>query len=242
MKYNQAGIAFMPKAPKTAEATAITILRSLSHQFDFVAIRFKLRVRLKTMIRACPNAVPHKKGKRDKKKSGKSAGNRLSERILLFAAITAATTGRTAVRRLVQRESHVCRAAGGSRTAVHKLQLLVGHKADIHFGDIPHRAVFRLLHTRTAERHVKRAELVQLHLVAVGKVRLNLFHKSLYHVLHIAFCHGAVLLNTGGEDINIHRSARFGFLTEIIQHGRAFIAHDSTTLKAFYKYIHKNKV
>ena len=39
MKYNQAGIAFMPKAPKTAEATAITILRSLSHQFDFVAIR-----------------------------------------------------------------------------------------------------------------------------------------------------------------------------------------------------------
>ena len=42
MKYNQAGIAFMPKAPKTAEATAITILRSLSHQFDFVAIRFKL--------------------------------------------------------------------------------------------------------------------------------------------------------------------------------------------------------
>ena len=26
MKYNQAGIAFMPKAPKTAEATAITIL------------------------------------------------------------------------------------------------------------------------------------------------------------------------------------------------------------------------
>ena len=216
MKYNQAGIAFMPKAPKTAEATAITILRSLSHQFDFVAIRFKLRVRLKR--------------------------NRLSERILLFAAITAATTGRTAVRRLVQRESHVCRAAGGSRTAVHKLQLLVGHKADIHFGDIPHRAVFRLLHTRTAERHVKRAELVQLHLVAVGKVRLNLFHKSLYHVLHIAFCHGAVLLNTGGEDINIHRSARFGFLTEIIQHGRAFIAHDSTTLKAFYKYIHKNKV
>ena len=93
MKYNQAGIAFMPKAPKTAEATAITILRSLSHQFDFVAIRFKLRVRLKTMIRACPNAVPHKKGNRDKKKSGKSAGNRLSERILLFAAITAATTG-----------------------------------------------------------------------------------------------------------------------------------------------------
>lgn len=216
MKYNQAGIAFMPKAPKTAEATAITILRSLSHQFDFVAIRFKLRVRLKR--------------------------NRLSERILLFAAITAATTGRTAVRRLVQRESHICRAAGGSRTAVHKLQLLVGHKADIHFGDIPHRAVFRLLHTRTAERHVKRAELVQLHLVAVGKVRLNLFHKSLYHVLHIALCHGAVLLNTGGEDIDIHCSARFGFLTEIIQHGRAFIAHDSTTLKAFYKYIHKNKV
>ena len=70
MKYNQAGIAFMPKAPKTAEATAITILRSLSHQFDFVAIRFKLRVRLKTMIRACPNAVSHKKGKRDEKKSG----------------------------------------------------------------------------------------------------------------------------------------------------------------------------
>ena len=44
MKYNQAGIAFMPKAPKTAEATAITILRSLFHQFDFVVIRFKLRV------------------------------------------------------------------------------------------------------------------------------------------------------------------------------------------------------
>ena len=76
MKYNQAGIAFMPKAPKTAEATAITILRSLSHQFDFVAIRFKLRVRLKTMIRACPNAVPHKKGKRDEKKSGKSGRSR----------------------------------------------------------------------------------------------------------------------------------------------------------------------
>ena len=38
MKYNQAGIAFMPKAPKTAEATAITILRSLSHQCDFVDI------------------------------------------------------------------------------------------------------------------------------------------------------------------------------------------------------------
>ena len=236
MKYNQAGIAFMPKAPKTAEATAITILRSLSHQFDFVAIRFKLRVRLKkhtsgghTDSLHCLLTV--------------KTGHGLSERVLLFtAATTAVATGRTAVRRLVQRERHICRTAGGSRTAVHKLQLLVGHKADIHFGDIPHRAVFRLLHTRTAERHVKRAELVQLHLVAVGKVCLNLFHKSLYHVLHIAFCHGAVLLNTGGEDIDIHRSARFGFLTEIIQHGRAFIAHDSTTLKAFYKYIHKNKV
>jgi hypothetical protein len=73
-------------------------------------------------------------------------------------------------------------------------------------------------------------------------VSLNLHYESRYHVLHIAFCHGAVLLNTGGEDIDIHRSTRFGFLTEIIQHGRAFIAHDSTTLKAFYKYIHKNKV
>lgn len=70
----------------------------------------------------------------------------------------------------------------------------------------------------------------------------SLPQEPLYHVLHIAFCHGAVLLNTGGEDIDIHRSTRFGFLTEIIQHGRAFIAHDSTTLKAFYKYIHKNKV
>ena len=44
MKYNQAVIGFMPKAPKTDESTAITILRSLSHQFDFVVIRFKLRV------------------------------------------------------------------------------------------------------------------------------------------------------------------------------------------------------
>ena len=95
MKYNQAGIAFMPKAPKTAEATAITILRSLSHQFDFVAIRFKLRVRLKTMIRACPNAVPHKKGKRDEKNleredgkdhyhSGSGAGSAVSGVAVFF--------------------------------------------------------------------------------------------------------------------------------------------------------------
>ena len=34
----------MPKAQRTADATTITILRSLSHQFDFVVIRFKLRV------------------------------------------------------------------------------------------------------------------------------------------------------------------------------------------------------
>ena len=194
------------------------------------------------MIRACPNAVPHKKGKRDKKKSGKSAGNRLSERILLFAAITAATTGRTAVRRLVQRESHICRAAGGSRTAVHKLQLLVRHKADIHFGDIPHRAVFRLLHTRTAERHVKcRAGSASPCRRWQGSPE-SLPQEPLFTCFTSPFVIGAVLLNTGGEDINIHRSARFGFLTEIIQHGRAFIAHDSTTLKAFYKYIHKNKV
>ena len=213
MKYNQAGIAFMPKAPKTAEATAITILRSLSHQFDFVAIRFKLRVRLKR--------------------------NRLSERILLFAAITAATTGRTAVRRLVQRESHICRAAGGSRTAVHKLQLLVGHKADIHFGDIPHRAVFRLLHTRTAERHVKRAELVQLHLVAIGKVRLDFFHKGFDYVLHVTLRHGTVFLNTGGKDINIHLAAGLRLLTEIIQFLRIRIRYILPALKALYKYIHK---
>ena len=239
MKYNQAGIAFMPKAPKTAEATAITILRSLSHQFDFVAIRFKLRVRLKTMIRACPNAVPHKKGKRDEKKSGKSAGDRLSERILLFAAIAAATTGRTAVRRLVQRERHICRTAGGSRTAVHKLQLLVGHKADIHFGDIPHRAVFRLLHTRTAKRHVKCAELVQLHLVAIGKVRLDFFHKGFDYVLHVTLRHGTVFLNTGGKDINIHLAAGLRLLTEIIQFLRIRIRYILPALKALYKYIHK---
>ena len=69
----------MPKAPKTAEATAITILRSLSHQFDFVAIRFKLRVRLKTMIRACPNAVPHKKGMKKNPENPEEAGNMLSK-------------------------------------------------------------------------------------------------------------------------------------------------------------------
>ena len=56
MKYNQAGIAFMPKAPKTAEATAITILRSLSHQFDFVAIRFKLRVNYDKGVPECCSA------------------------------------------------------------------------------------------------------------------------------------------------------------------------------------------
>lgn len=35
------GMACAPKAPRTAEATAITILRSLSHQEDFIDIRFK---------------------------------------------------------------------------------------------------------------------------------------------------------------------------------------------------------
>ena len=38
MKYNQAGIAFMPKAPKTAEATAITILRTISQRSDLTAL------------------------------------------------------------------------------------------------------------------------------------------------------------------------------------------------------------
>lgn len=233
MKYNQAGIAFMPKAPKTAEATAITILRSLSHQFDFVAIRFKLRVRLKkhtsgghTDSLHCLLTV--------------KTGHGLSERVLLFtAATTAVATGRTAVRRLVQRERHICRTAGGSRTAVHKLQLLVGHKADIHFGDIPHRAVFRLLHTRTAKRHVKRAELVQLHLVAVGKVALNLLHQGFDDVLHVALRHGTVFLNGGGKDIDVHGAAGLGFLTEIVQHGRSRVAYDFTALEALYNYIHK---
>ena len=32
------GIACAPNAPRTADATAITILRSLSHQVDFVDI------------------------------------------------------------------------------------------------------------------------------------------------------------------------------------------------------------
>ena len=233
MKYNQAGIAFMPKAPKTAEATAITILRSLSHQFDFVAIRFKLRVRLKKHTSGGHTDSPHCL-------LTVKTGHGLSERVLLFTAATAAVaTGRTAVRRLVQRKRHICRTAGGSRTAVHKLQLLVGHKADIHFGDIPHRAVFRLLHTRTAERHVKRAELVQLHLVAIGKVRLDFFHKGFDYVLHVTLRHGTVFLNTGGKDINIHLAAGLRLLTEIIQFLRIRIRYILPALKALYKYIHK---
>ena len=43
---NYAGIALAPRAPKTAEATAITILRSLSHQDDFVAMMIKYYVPL----------------------------------------------------------------------------------------------------------------------------------------------------------------------------------------------------
>lgn len=34
-------MALAPRAPKTAEATAITIFRSLSHQDDFVAMMIK---------------------------------------------------------------------------------------------------------------------------------------------------------------------------------------------------------
>ena len=268
MKYNQAGIAFMPKAPKTAEATAITILRSLSHQFDFVAIRFKLRVRLKTMIRACPNAVPHKKGKRDKKKSGKSGRSRkhasqtifrtiFRQALRLIPKISRKPTIRadSPLRRYCRRyhrkncrpqacparKPHLpgcgwqpyCRSQASAPCRAQSGYSLWRYSSPCSLPTSPH---------PDSGTSCEACRAGSLHLVAVGKVRLNLFHKSLYHVLHIAFCHGAVLLNTGGEDIDIHRSTRFGFLTEIIQHGRAFIAHDSTTLKAFYKYIHKNKV
>ena len=35
------GMALAPTAPRTADATAITILRNLSHQDDFVAMMIK---------------------------------------------------------------------------------------------------------------------------------------------------------------------------------------------------------
>ena len=46
---------------------------------------------------------------------------------------------------------------------------------------------------------MKRAEQVQLHLVAVGKVGLYFLHKGFDDVLHVAFCHGAILLDIGGH-------------------------------------------
>ena len=88
---------------------------------------------------------------------------------------------------------------------------------------------------------MKRAEQVQLHLVAVGKVGLYFLHKGFDDVLHVAFCHGAILLDIGGEDIDVHRTAGFGLLTEIIQLGRVLVAHDFTAFETLYKYIHKIK-
>ena len=123
--------------------------------------------------------------------------------------------------------------------AVHQLQLLVGDKADIHLRDIAHRTFVRGLHAGTAERHVESAQLVQLHLVAVGKVALNLLHQGFDDVLHVALRHGTVFLNGGGKDIDVHGAAGLGFLTEIVQHGRSRVAYDFTALEALYNYIHK---
>ena len=63
------------------------------------------------------------------------------------------------------------------------------------------------------------AQLVQLHLVAIGKVALNLLHQG----------------------FDVHGAAGLGFLTEIVQHGRSRVAHDFTALEALYNYIHKFK-
>ena len=148
--------------------------------------------------------------------------NGLSEGIGLLTTtgvLAATAAGRAAVGRLVQCKGHIGRASGGGGAAVHQLQFLVGDKAYVHFGDIPDGAILRLFHAGAAESHVKRAEQVQLHLVAVGKVGLYFLHKGFDDVLHVAFCHGAILLDIGGEDIDVHRTAGFGLLTEIIQLG-----------------------
>ena len=78
------------------------------------------------------------------------------------------------------------RAAGHGGAAVHQLQLRVEDKAYIHLRDNAHRTLLRGLHAGTAERHVKSTQLVQLHLVTVGKVALNLLYQGFDDVLYVA--------------------------------------------------------
>ena len=62
---------------------------------------------------------------------------------------------------------------------------------------------------------MKCAELIQLHLIAIGKVCLNFFYKGFNHMFYIAFGHGAILLNGGGQYVDIHLATCEGDLTEI---------------------------
>lgn len=67
---------------------------------------------------------------------------------------------------------------------------------------------------------MKSTQLVQLHLVTVGKVALNLLYQGFDDVLYVAFRHDTVLLDGGGKNIDVYGAASLGFLTEIVQHGR----------------------
>ena len=174
----------------------------MSHQFDFVAIRFKLRVALKNIR---PAAVQIRRIVLLTVKTGHG----LSERVLLFTAATAAVaTGRTAVRRLVQRKTHLP-DCGWQPTAVHKLQLLVGLPKRIFTLEIFLTVQFDFPHP-DSETSCERAG-VQLHLVAVGGFVWISFHKGNRLRASRHPSSGTVFLNTGGKDINIHLPQVLGF-------------------------------
>ena len=86
---------------------------------------------------------------------------------------------------------------------------------------------------------MKCAELIQLHLIAIGKVCLNFFYKGFNYMFYIAFGHGAILLNGGGQYVDIHLATCEGDLTEVIQLWGTGIADNLSAQIALYKYIHK---
>lgn len=170
----------------------------------------------------------------------------LSQRVLVLVAVRAAAgvpavgvpAAGAGVFGLVEGEQHVGGALGLRVAAVHKAEALVRRETDVHPADVTNGTFLSKLHARAAEGHVESTQLVQPHLVAVGQVTLDLLHQRLDDVLHVAAGHGTVLLDVGGQHIDINGAASLGFLTEIIQQRGLLVTHDSSAPEALYDYVH----
>ena len=160
----------------------------------------------------------------------------LSQRVLVLVAVRAAAGA--GVFGLVEGEQHVGGALGLRVAAVYQAEALVRRETDVHPADVTNGTFLSKLHARAAEGHVESPQLVQPHLVAVGQVTLDLLHQHLDDVLHVAAGHGTVLLDVGGQHIDINGAASLGFLTEIIQQRGLLVTHDSSAPEALYDYVH----